>query len=84
MFWTLACLLLEVKKDNGKEPDMKKPNIIDKRQVRLEDFNKPDYIPFLGGRPNRITVINSDDCINLSILINTTTSVDELLKKLSD
>ena len=61
---------------------MEKPNIIDKRQVRLEDLNKPGYIPFLGGRPDRTTVINNDDCINLRILINTTTTVDDLLKKL--
>ena len=61
---------------------MKKPNIIDKREVRLEDFKKPDYIPFLGGRPNRTTIINSDDCIDLSILLNTSTTVDDLLNQL--
>lgn len=61
---------------------MEKPKIYDKRQVRLEDCNKPDYIPFLGGRPNRNTVINTDNCIDLRILLNTTTSVDDLLKKI--
>lgn len=80
----MACLLLVLKADNRKESSMEKPNIIDKRQVRLEDFNKPDYIPFLGGRPNRTSVINSDECIDLSIILNTTATVDDLLKKLSD
>ncbi len=63
---------------------MKKPNIIDKRQVRLENINRPDYIPFLGGRPKRDDVINHDDCINLSILLNTSSSVEELLSKLKE
>ncbi|MBN1576915.1 MAG: hypothetical protein JW913_10200 [Chitinispirillaceae bacterium] len=63
---------------------MEKPNIIDKRQIRLEDLEKADYIPFLGGRPQRTTIINHDDCINLTILLNTTTTVDDLLKQKSN
>ena len=59
---------------------MEKQRILDKRPVRLEELNRPDYIPFLGGRPQRTTVINSDDCINLTILLNTTASVEEFLK----
>ena len=63
---------------------MKKPNIIDKRQIRLEDLAKTDYIPFLGGRPQRTTVLTKDDCINLKILLNTTTSLDDLLREIGD
>ncbi|MBN1307158.1 MAG: hypothetical protein JXA18_04525 [Chitinispirillaceae bacterium] len=63
---------------------MEKPNIIDKRQIRLEDLKKADYIPFLGGRPKRTTVIKKDDCINLKIYLNTTNGVDDLLKKMGD
>lgn len=61
---------------------MKKPNIIDKRFVRLEEVTKPDYIPFLGGRPARETVISKDDVLNLSILLNTTRSVDFFLESI--
>lgn len=36
-------------------------------------------IPFMGGRPKRDTVINSDDIINLVIACNTCSSVDEFI-----
>ena len=65
-----------------KEPRMEKPTIIDKRPVRLEDVTRIDYIPFLGGRPNRETIISRDDITNISILLNTTSSVSEFLEKL--
>ncbi|MCW8966608.1 MAG: hypothetical protein OQK82_07990 [Candidatus Pacearchaeota archaeon] len=58
---------------------MKKPIILDKRAVRLEKITHPDYIPFLGGRPNRVTVVGHDDQINLRILLNTTTSIEEFI-----
>lgn len=65
-----------------KEFIMKKPIIIDKRSVRLENINRPDYIPFLGGRPKRGTVINHDDQINVKILLNTADTIDDLIAAL--
>ena len=59
---------------------MKKPIVIDKRSVRLETISHPDYIPFLGGRPDRTTVITHEDEINLRILLNTVTSIEELIR----
>lgn len=61
---------------------MKKAKVIDKRQIRLEDVTSSDYIPFLGGRPERTIVINKDDAMNIAILVNTTGSVEEFLEKL--
>ena len=60
---------------------MDKRNVIDKRSIRLEDVAKEGYIPFLGGRPKRKTVITHDDVINLSIVLNTSNSFDEFLKR---
>jgi hypothetical protein len=60
---------------------MENKKIIDKRQIRLEQVMKPDYIPFMGGRPERITVIRLDDIVNLKINLNTTESVEEFIKK---
>jgi hypothetical protein len=60
---------------------MENKKIIDKRQIRLEEVMKPDYIPFLGGRPDKETVIRLDDILNLKIILNTTDSVEELIKK---
>lgn len=60
---------------------MENKKIIDKRQIRLEEVMKPDYIPFLGGRPKRITVISLDDIVNLKINLNTIKSVEEFIKK---
>lgn len=59
---------------------MDKKRIVDKRQIRLEEVMKPDYIPFLGGRPERLTVIRTDDIVNLKIILNTAESVEEFLR----
>jgi hypothetical protein len=59
---------------------MEKPNIIDKRPVRLEDLSRPGYIPFLGGRPVRESVISKDDLLNLTITLNTTDTIDDFIK----
>lgn len=61
---------------------MKKPIILDKRAVRLEKITHPDYIPFLGGRPRRTTVIKHDDQLNLTILLNTIKSVEEFINRI--
>jgi hypothetical protein len=60
---------------------MENKRIVDKRQIRLEEVMKPDYIPFLGGRPERLTAIRADDIVNLKIILNTTESVEEFLIK---
>jgi hypothetical protein len=60
---------------------MEKKKIVDKRAVRLEDMQKSDYIPFLGGRPKRKTVISADDILNMKILAHTTKTVEEFVKK---
>jgi hypothetical protein len=62
------------------EKKLEKKNVIDKRSIKLENVLKPDYIPFLSGRPERETVIGKDDLMNLEIAIGTTTTVDEFLK----
>ncbi|HEX2959645.1 MAG TPA: hypothetical protein VHO70_22605 [Chitinispirillaceae bacterium] len=36
-------------------------------------------IPFLSGRPERSTVINQDDCLNLQIALYTSKTMEELL-----
>jgi hypothetical protein len=59
-----------------------KKNVIDRRQIHLEKVMRPDYIPFLGGRPKRTTIISNDDILNLAILLNTTDSVETLIKSL--
>jgi hypothetical protein len=61
---------------------MENRNVVDKRAVKLEDILKEDYIPFLGGRPNRETVICKEDVLNLTIALNTSSSVDEFLNKI--
>ena len=59
---------------------MKRPKIVDHRRVTLEDVNKKEFIPFLGGRPNREKIIKSDDIINLTIALNSSKSFEEFLK----
>ena len=61
---------------------MKKPNVIDKRSVRLEEITKPGSIPFLGGRPKRVSIITGDDILDLRILLHTTVSVQGFLEAL--
>ncbi len=61
---------------------MDSKNVIDRRSVRLEEVMKPDYIPFMGGRPDRSTVISADDVLDLVILLNTTEATEEFIHKL--
>ena len=60
---------------------MDKHKILDKRKIRLENLLKEGYIPFLSGRPKRITVINNDDIMNLRINLNTIKTFNEFLEK---
>ncbi len=61
---------------------MKNNLIVDKRKVRLEDVMKPGFIPFLGGRPKRETIISKDEITNLQITLYTTRTVNEFITKL--
>jgi hypothetical protein len=54
--------------------------IVDRRPVKLEEVIKADYIPFLGGRPNRETVISNEDILNLSIALSTAKSFENFLE----
>jgi len=53
-----------------------KRHVVDKRSIKLEDVLRPDYIPFLGGRPERNIIINKDDVTNLEIALNTNSDVN--------
>ena len=61
------------------EKNLEKKKVKDKRSIKLENVLKPDYIPFLSGRPERETVIGKEDLMNLEIVLNTTNTVEELL-----
>jgi hypothetical protein len=64
------------------EDVMENQHVIDKRSIKLEDVMKKDYIPFLGGRPLRQTIIGKDDIMNLAITLNTCSTVEEFLAKI--
>jgi hypothetical protein len=65
------------------EATMENRHVVDKRSIKLEDVMKKGYIPFLGGRPQRETIIGKDEIMNLEITLNTCSTVDEFLKKIS-
>jgi hypothetical protein len=50
---------------------------------RLKDLAASNYIPFLGGRPERNTPICSPEIIDLKIDLWTTPSVELFLKKIN-
>jgi hypothetical protein len=75
-------LAREQKQGFIEEGVMEDRHVIDKRSIKLEDVMKKDYIPFLGGRPERQTVIGKDDIMNLEITLNTCSTVDEFVKKI--
>jgi hypothetical protein len=60
---------------------MENRHVTDKRSIKLEDVLKKDYIPFLGGRPKRETIISKEDIMNLAITLNTCANVEEFLAK---
>jgi hypothetical protein len=70
------------KRRTSMEKNLERKRVVDKRSIKLEDILKPDYIPFLSGRPERETVINADDLMNLEIVMNTTNSVEEFMGKI--
>ncbi len=60
---------------------MEKRKVVDKRSIRLEKVLRDDFIPFFGGRPRREKVIGSEDQTNLLIALNTSSSVEDFIKK---
>jgi hypothetical protein len=61
---------------------MEKKPVIDKRIIRLEEVMSKDYIPFLGGRPNREKVIAPDDIVNLRINLNVAQTIDAFINNM--
>ena len=61
---------------------MENKRVIDKRYIRLEEVMKAGFIPFLGGRPERVSIIKADKILNLRILLNTTSSVEMFIAEL--
>jgi hypothetical protein len=59
---------------------MEKKPVVDRRSIRLEDVMKKDYIPFLGGRPDREKVIRIDDVLDLKINLNLAETVEDFIK----
>jgi len=64
------------------EKNLEKKKVVDRRSIKLENVLKPDYIPFLSGRPNREAVIGKDDMMNLAIVLNTTDTVEDFIKSI--
>lgn len=50
-------------------------------QIIEKQAKQINFIPFLKGRPERITVISLDDICNLRIALNTSDSIEEFLTK---
>ncbi len=61
---------------------MGKQQFLDKKPPRFENSRKRGFIPFLGGRPKRTLVISKDDILNLTILLNTTRTVQDFLSSM--
>jgi hypothetical protein len=72
---------LALKYDRETGGQVMKKNMYDKRYVRLEEVGKEEYIPFLGGRPHRETVISEDDIMNLVISLNTAKSFEMFMEQ---
>lgn len=59
---------------------MEKQNLLENQLNMNEKNSKKTSIPFLGGRPDRITIISQDEIINLKINLNVSKSVDEFIQ----
>ena len=55
----------------------------DVQWYKLKDLISHDYIPFLGGRPDRGVPICAQDIVDLKIDLWTSPSVDSFLDKIS-
>jgi hypothetical protein len=80
LLFLLAKRTVKKESEGIMEKNLEKKKVIDRRSIKLENVLKPDYIPFLSGRPNRETVIGKDDLMNLEIVINTTNTVEDFIK----
>ncbi|MGD9201875.1 MAG: hypothetical protein PVI26_09950 [Chitinispirillia bacterium] len=60
---------------------MKKPDMIDYKEIKTSRLKRRSIIPFMQGRPARNTIIQKDDIINLIIMLNTCKSLNEFLNK---
>jgi hypothetical protein len=58
---------------------MEKRNVLENQLLDLKKVANKTSIPFLGGRPDRVTIISEDEIIDLKINLNITTTVDEFL-----
>lgn len=57
---------------------MDSSNTLDRTDAAHE-LKKDHFIPFLEGRPNRDSAINTEDLLNLKIALNTAKSLDDFL-----
>ena len=57
---------------------MENGKLLEKQSVNSDEIQKS--IPFLGGRPDRDTVISEEDITDLKINLNVTHSVEEFLQ----
>ena len=57
-------------------------HIHDKRRFSLNKILSDEYIPYLGGRPERGTIIGKHDVIDLKIALNITADVNEFVESL--
>jgi hypothetical protein len=79
---TLISLFLSLAFRLQKYPSKRNRPLKKDSAMEAKKVMRPDYIPFLGGRPKRTAIINNDDIINLAIMLNTTDSVEMFFKNL--
>lgn len=58
---------------------MEKQNMLENPLRLKQKKSEKDFIPFLGGRPDRMTIISMDDITDLVIALNLTKSIEEFL-----
>jgi hypothetical protein len=58
---------------------MERSEILEKRPELLNGNSSTVHIPFLGGRPQRETVISRDEILNLTIILHTTVTIEDFL-----
>lgn len=59
---------------------MDKKPVVDKRSIPFEDVVRKEFIPFLGGRPDREKVIRLDDVLDVKINLNLAETVEDFIK----
>lgn len=61
---------------------MNKANATEFKNYTNEKAMRIEHIPFLGGRPKRVNIINNDDITNLKIILNTSKTFKEFLSRI--